>query len=304
MEHMKNGSAGGKLSYAHRFNMAVHHFPADAAGSALRISRPNERTARENRHMKMLLQGRGAEPELSSAGHAREEYVCWSRMQTEAGQELEEIIARKELERRAGEGIFLWGVGNPPALVAKVLARARVPVRMIFSIMKSRPKLVDLAPSRTVAWRRYVDAHGAERPLPANALVTSRGDAAGGAKRVHYALMCRSDQPLRIRRGVPFDPSAFRNAGGTGARVGASQVTALLRRTGTDALGTDYEANLSAWLVDSYWVRLTDPIELDQDKLELLSRSARQDKGWLDLVERVRSGPPAARQTRGGGQLL
>lgn len=255
--------------------------------------------------MKMLLQAPGAEPELIPAGHAREEFVCWSRMQAEAGQELEAIIARKELERRAGEGIFLWGVGNPPALVANVLARAGVPVRMIFSIMKSRPKLVDVAPTRTVAWRRYVDARGAERPLPTNSLVTSRGDSAGGAKRAHYALMCQSDQPLRIRRGVPFDPSAFRNAGGTGAPVGASQVTALLRRTGTDTPGADYEVNLCAWLVDSYWVRLTDPVELDQAKLELLSQGARQDvAGWLDLVGRIRSGPPSGRASHEVGQLL
>ncbi len=255
--------------------------------------------------MKMLLQPARTEQELSFLGDAREDYVCWSRMQAEAGQELETIIARKELERRAGDGIFLWGVGNPPALVANVLARAGVPVRMIFSIMKSRPKLVDVAPSRTVAWRRYVDAHGAERPLPENALVTSRGDSAGGAKRAHYALMCRSDQQLRIRRGVTFDPSAFRNAGGTGAPVGASQVTALLRRTGADTSGTDYEANLSAWLVDSYWVRLVDPVELDPGKLELLSHGAKQDvEGWLDLVERIRSGPSAGREANDVGQLL
>lgn len=224
----------------------------------------------------------------------KDEYVCWSRMQAEAGQGLEEIVARKELERWAGDGVFLWGVGNPPALLTNVLARAAVPVRVIFSVMKSRPKLVDIAPARTVAWRRYVDAQGAERALPAGALVTSRGDSAGGAKRTHYALMCRSDEPLAIRRGVPFDPTAFRNAGGTGAPVGASQVTALLRRTGTDAAKTDYEANISAWLVGSYWVRLTDPVELDATKLALVAKVAGQGADeWRDTVARVRSGPSA-----------
>jgi|CXWL01.1.fsa_nt_gi hypothetical protein len=229
-------------------------------------------------------------------GCAQEEYVCWSRMQAEAGQQLDAIIARKELERRAGNGRFLWGVGNPPAVIANVFARAEVPVRAIFSVMKSRPKTVDVTPSRTVAWRRYFDAHGDERPLPPYALVTSRGDSASGAKRTHYALMCRSSEPLTIRRGEPFDPGAFRNAGGTGAPVGASQVTALLRRVGEDGAEPNYEANITAWLVASYWVRLTDPVELDASRLKLLASAV--DEGlneWCEIVAQVLSGPAAGR---------
>ena len=134
----------------------------------------------------------------------REEYVCWTRMQAEGGQPLEAIVERKERERRAGEGTFLWGIGNAPALIAKFLARAHVPVRAVFSIMKSRPRLMDAAPSRTIAWRGYIDAHGIERPLPSHALVTSRGDTASGPKRAHYALVCYSDGPLVLRRGEGF----------------------------------------------------------------------------------------------------
>jgi hypothetical protein len=106
-------------------------------------------------------------------------------MQTEAGQTLESIVHRKEIERQVGNGHFLWGVGNPPAQIARVLARAKVPVRAVFSIMKSPPKSVDVAPSRTVAWRRYIDAEGVERPLPPHTLLTSRGNTATGEKRVH-----------------------------------------------------------------------------------------------------------------------
>jgi hypothetical protein len=155
--------------------------------------------------------------------HGRPEYVCWTRMQAEAGQPLERIIKRKEQERRLGGGVFLWGVGNAPALITNVLARAGVPVRIIFSVMKSKPKDADIAPRSTVVWRSYVDANGAERPLPAHALVTSRGDSTLSMKRVHYALMCRSDEELVLRRGERFDPSAFRNAGESGGPVGASQ---------------------------------------------------------------------------------
>ncbi len=216
------------------------------------------------------------------------EYVCWSRMQAEAGQSLDSIIARKELERRAGGGTFVWGVGNAPAAITNVLARAEIPVRVIFSIMKSRPKSIDLAPQRVLVWRRFIDAHGAERPLPAHALVTSRGDSPGGAKKVHYALMCRSDEPLSLRRGEPFDPTPFRNAGGTGAPVGASQVTALLRRVADTNGQSAYEANLIARLTDSYWVRLTDPVELDEAmKAELARIPTIEPDQWSRAVSKI-----------------
>lgn len=224
---------------------------------------------------------------------ALDEFVCWSRMQAEAGQALAAIIERKECERQAGEGSFLWGVGNAPAVIASVLSRAGIPVRAVFSVMKSKPKLVDIAPARTVAWRRYVDAHGVDRPLPPHALVTSRGDSPGGAKRIHHALMCRSDAPLELRRGETFDPSAFRNAGGTGAPVGASQVTALLKRVGEDRDNADYEANLTAWLGDSYWVRLTDPVELDAARQTMLADIGRVPvQCWCEAVSEIRAGPP------------
>ncbi|RWK44844.1 hypothetical protein [Mesorhizobium sp.] len=235
----------------------------------------------------------------------REEYICWSRMQAEAGQLLEAIVARKETERRAGGGIFLWGVGNPPAAIASVLARTNAPVRAVFSIMKSRPKMVDVAPARTVVWRRYIDAQGVNRPLPPHALVTSRGHSAGGTKLRHYALMCRSEEPLLVRRGEPFDPAAFRNAGGTGAPVGASQVTALLRRVAADSDDADYEVNLNAWLAESYWVRLIDPAELDLGKLAMLHTLADlEPENWCKAVAEIRGGLPEIQETKARGTLL
>jgi len=237
----------------------------------------------------------------SQCGARVDEYVCWSRMQAEAGQHLEAIVARKEIERSAGSGCFFWGVGNAPAVLSKTFARASVPVRAVFSIMKSKPKPSDLAPSRTVAWRCYIDAHGAERPLPPHALVTSRGDSSGGEKRFHYALMCHSVDPLAIRHGESFDPTAFRNAGGAGAPVGASQVTALLRRVVNDSAIAGYEANISAWLTGSYWVRLTDPVELDATRLALMADGAEHSAAkWCGLVALLRSGPSVEGRERSG----
>jgi hypothetical protein len=234
-----------------------------------------------------------------------DEYVCWSRMQAEAGQPLELILARKELERQVGDGVFLWGVGNAPATIASKLARTNIPVRAVFSVMKSKPKVVDTSPQRVVAWRRFIDADGVERPLAGHVLVTSRGDSAGGPKRTHFALMCRSDEPLTLRRGESFDPTAFRNAGGTGAPVGASQVTALLRRVKSSDQSTAYEANITAWLTLSYWVRLVDPVEIDGSRRELLARLSNIRRSeWRETVATILSGQAASSVSEPAGRLF
>ncbi|OBP72352.1 hypothetical protein BAE42_16205 [Mesorhizobium loti] len=217
-----------------------------------------------------------------------EDYVCWSRMQAEAGQALEAIVRRKELERRAGRGMFCWGVGNAPAVITGALARLGEPVAAVFSIMKSRPKAVDVNPGRIVAWRRYFDVDGAIRPMPRHVLVTSRAESASGPKSRHFALMCWSDKPLLIQHGEQFDPAAYRNAGGTGAPVGASQVTALLKRASQGEGASAYEANLKAWLVAAYWVRLTDPIDCSPEFSCIDDLTDGSVDEWLQFVDRAR----------------
>lgn len=227
---------------------------------------------------------------LRPAPSSPQEYVCWSRMQAEAGQPLADIVRRKELERSAGGGMFCWGVGNAPAVITAALAKLNQPVQAIFSIMKSRPKLVDTQPSRVVAWRKFFDQEGTLRSLPRHVLITSRADSAKGPKTRHFALMCYSDRGLDLQNGHAFDPSAFRNAGGVGAPVGASQVTALLRRVSTSSEETDYEVNLSAWLTAGYWVRLADPIELSPefDRINAIKKSSAEE--WLEFVDWARRG--------------
>lgn len=232
-------------------------------------------------------------------------YVCWSRMQAEAGQGLEAIVARKELERRAGGGLFTWGVGNPPSTAIASLARLGSRIPVVFSVMKGRPKAVDVAPARIFAWRRYFDASGNERPLPPSAVVTSRADSARGEKNAHYALMCFSPEPLNLQRGAAFEVSAYRNVGGTGAPVGASQVTALLRRTGENAVPSGYEVNLAAWLTGSYWVRLSDPVLVSASAVARLDRVGPSDAAdWLAMSSELRDAGPSIRRGMDGGLLL
>ncbi|BCH35250.1 hypothetical protein MesoLjLc_71800 [Mesorhizobium sp. L-8-10] len=224
------------------------------------------------------------------------ELLCWTRMQSEGGQKLEDIVARKELERRAGDGVFFWGVGNAPAVATSTYARLGIPVPVIFSVMKGRPKAVDASPRSLLVWRRYLDMYGAERELPPQALITSRGETGAGDKKRHYALMCRSLTPLKLSKGVRFDPAAFRNVGVNRGPVGASQVTALIQRIQPDGVG-DYEANISAELTGSYWIRLTDPVMLDASSIESVEHSIEDasPREWLRLVADFRQRPQLPR---------
>lgn len=225
--------------------------------------------------------------------HADDTLVCWSRMQAEAGQSLDAIICRKELERQANGGLFLWGVGNAPSRLTPIIAMMKQPVSAIFSVMKSKPKQIDAEAKDLLLWRAYYDAAGTPRRLPAASIVTSRAGSSAGRKRSHYALMCRSDSPLRIDRGgARFDPQAFRNVGERGGPVGASQVTALLRQVAAQRDDASYEVSMTADLVEGYWVRLCDPVLIGpKEKVELDNLSSSSAAAWELLAARLKNRP-------------
>lgn len=236
----------------------------------------------------------GALSEHRSAMPAR--LICWSRMQAEAGQELEAIVARKELERQVNGGVFMWGVGNAPGSEPARLAREGVHVDLILSVMKSKPKQRDQNPGGLLVWTRYIDERGKERELPAGSLVTSRAPEPGARSRGHYALMAHCEQPLRLGDLGSFNPAAYRNVGGRGAQVGSSQVTALLRLTAPDAVDhAGYRAAIRATLVGGYWVRLAEPIGVTGSALaELREELGRKGGGsageWAEAVGSMRKG--------------
>lgn len=247
-----------------------------------------------------------ASESVRSAGAAKNselsEFVCWSRMQAEAGQALSSILMRKELERVSGAGTFFWGVGNPPNRIVRNLAIERQKVDLVLSVMKTQAKRRDVAPTKLVVWRRYIDFNGDERSLPRHVLLTSRGDTASGEKRSHYALMCYAKEPLRLGDYGAFDPNCFRNAGRNAGAVAPSQVTALLKRVAIDDGRGSYRINVRADLTGSYWVKLTDPVCFDGAERDGLLRQLdeldpRDVESWLVLVSAARrdSGLPSSR---------
>ncbi len=237
-------------------------------------------------------QDRELKDQMGQSPMADQILLCWTRMQTEAGQPLAKIVHRKNLEREGNGGLFFWGVGNPPAQATRSISATKETIKVVFSKMKSKPKEVDTAPSQTFVWRTYIDMVGAERPLPDNTLVTSRGSHHGKPKKVHYALMCHSESSLRLGAGKPFIPSNYRNCTPTAGQVGNSQVTALLQMVANRTEPEGYYEDMTANLTGSFWVKLSDPRRLDQDEIEECNRFASDSlEDWSELVTRLRQGP-------------
>lgn len=211
--------------------------------------------------------------------------VCWSRMQVEAGQALASILRRKELERVTCDGTFYWGVGNAPPRAISNLAKLGQCVSVVFSVMLTKPRLEDVEPSAVLRWTRFLDMNGVPRELPDGAVVTSRGTTAKGDKKMHFALMCHSPEPLVLGDYGPFNPDDFRNFSEMGAPVGASQVTALLKKADSSSKDSKYRINLRAVLTGSYWVRLIDPVPMSlADRLVLTDDLPMDAREWLEIA--------------------
>ncbi len=186
---------------------------------------------------------------------------CWTRFGTEAGESIQSILARKEVERCANDGLFYWGIGNSVAPGMVDLTAADQTPEVLFSPMRSRPRAVDVAPAAVVRWQMAI-ADGAPCRLPNSVRVTSRLGRPL-AKASHYALVCWSPEPLVLADLGWLRFAALRNLR-SGNAVGASQVTAIVsRETAVDGDGSDYRVALRARLVEPYFVRLAEPVIVD-----------------------------------------
>lgn len=220
---------------------------------------------------------------------------CWTKMGTEASEELTAIIRRKEWERQLGNGYFLWGIGQSLGKNAQVAARDILSLPAIFSPMPSKPKMIDVAPTEVVLWNAYVDTQGQTRKLPIHYFVTSRASLPSGRKKEsHYALACFSDRKLNVQQDdIRICPSHLRNIT-TNKPLGSSQVTAVVRvlsQVDDNCNAKSYSVSFTTELRPPYYVQLAQPVLLDAS--ELAEIKAISDVGdiesWSTLVRRLRS---------------
>jgi hypothetical protein len=186
---------------------------------------------------------------------------CWTRFGPEAGEPLSGILERKERERRANGGVFFWGIGNALGPGIAELIRSSEPPEVLFSAIRSRPRPKDLRPAVTVRWTIAETMDGERFELPLEVVVHS-GREALDSSRPHYALVCRSDAPLTLQDLGRLRFTALRNLR-TGTALGASQVTAVVRRVEVDVVeGAEYVVALRAQLIAPFFVRLRDGVAI------------------------------------------
>lgn len=182
---------------------------------------------------------------------------CWTKYGTEAGETTTSILARKEAERRAEGGVFLWGIGSSIRPSLKVLLERTREPQVVFTPMLSRPNTCDENPPAVGVWRTATDLFGNSFEIPRRCVVTS-GSRNGEPPRRHFALVCQRDDPLVADGGEWFNDSDLRNIR-TGTQVGSSQVTAVVKRVGLGhALDRRYREAFRAQLVEPHMVVLSD----------------------------------------------
>lgn len=226
-----------------------------------------------------------------SPEHMFPSVFCWTKMQAEAGQPLEMIIARKELERVAGGGVFFWGIGNSLRPRIKELIRHTSEPKIFFSPMRSKPKIADHSPNTVVCWTEYLDLDGRRHALPPYALVLSRGNTPRGMKAKHYALVCRSDEPLSMKRMGAIDTGHCHNWRSANHLVGTSQVSAVLEHHHSEVRNTQYEVVIRAALVAPFFVTLVNPVLVTPDwkqTLDALPEILPSARDWMSLVSQLR----------------
>lgn len=190
------------------------------------------------------------------------ELFCWSKYGAEAGEDSASILRRKEQERAANGGVFLWGIGNSirPSLEL-LLHSVRSPL-VIFTPMRSRAAAKDVSPAVVGRWTSAASLAGEPFELPPHTLVTS-GASEGDPPSRHFALVCHRGEPIAEGEKGWLDDRSLRNLR-TGSVIGASQVTAVVRSMPFCDPQPRYTVAFSAALVAPYMVELRNWEQVDR----------------------------------------
>ena len=199
------------------------------------------------------------------------ELFCWTRFGVEAAEPVEQILWRKEKERLANGGLFLWGIGNALGPSIRELIRRTIQPEVVFSPIKSSPKLCDQVPETIVKWTSAEGLDGNHFPIPFQSRVISKYNAAA-PRPCHYALVCFSHEPLTpLRNESKIEFAQLRNLR-TGRPVGASQVTAIVQKIGpTNGVTTAYDVAIRAELVYPYFIRLLNAVQIPMHEMHVCS---------------------------------
>jgi hypothetical protein len=208
--------------------------------------------------------------------------ILWTKIGADGGQSLEAILARREWERRNGDGVFWWAIGNNYASSICGAARSLVGnMPVLFSKLRGKPHGRDANPEHIFIWRHWKDYHGQTHEIPQYIRLWS----VKKPKLEHYALVCRSDSPIALGDHGPFDEKRCVTYP-KGKVPGTSMVTVLLRTDGSESTSCErYRIAFCACLVEPWCVRLTCPREMTASERTEFAKWPLGSSGWESVQE-------------------
>jgi hypothetical protein len=216
----------------------------------------------------------------------------FTKMQTDAGEDIGAIRNRKELERLAGGGEFWWGIGESKGKAVRKLLAAESRPKVLFSVMSSRPNMQSRDPGEVLLWQAWRTPQG-ECPLPPHVIITSGATTRSGEpKRRYHALICESNSSILQNGGGAVDSAKLINMGDSGRPIGSSQVTAVVRYHPDVACSVRLnEIAARAELASPFFADLAKPRKLSEAErrdLDEVGREGKSVEDWLSLTRRLR----------------
>jgi hypothetical protein len=231
--------------------------------------------------------------------------ACLTKLGPESGETAKEIVARKDLERRAGIGAhkneFWWGVGERgTAQSIKTLISQHGGNIVLFSAIKDQTPPNNGSATDALVWRKYRMLGGdILQDIPKHVLITSAALTKGGTTRTkHFALVCNSTVPLKMgMRAFRFANSHYKNLSkdgklGTSAR-GQRTTAALVRWTNAPISGAECDSLIDFYadLCTPYCVELFDPVRISPSALAKLDQQIAHGlhpRQWQHAVATIR----------------
>jgi hypothetical protein len=197
----------------------------------------------------------------------QEKAVCLTKYGPYSYQTVEEILARKDFERRSGRfdhaNEFWWGIGEKFAKAVCYLCETHSAKTVLFTPIKDlEQKARATAPSHIFVWRKYRTLRSNKLiDVPEHVLMTSADYSD------YFALVCKSTDPIRAAKIGKFANHHYKNLRrkGAGFELGSSKrgqltTASLVKCTDRPITAADCDATIefAAQLCTPYCVQLLD----------------------------------------------
>jgi hypothetical protein len=233
----------------------------------------------------------------------QQEAVCLTKFGPESGETADEILARKDLERRSGTRAhkheFWWGIGErgTAQAITGLISQHGAKV-VLFCVIKNQKLSENGSAPDLLVWRKYSVLGGSElHDIPKHVLITSAVvTKTGRIRRTHFALTCNSSVPIEMGgRVFRFSSPHYKNFGKDG-KLGKSArgtTTALVRSASSPISGAECDTiiDFSADLCAPYCVELSDPKQISFGVIARLNQQIANGLNvsqWMSTVSSIR----------------